>query len=175
MTQPKEPSGPYRFRPPSAQDGKHIWELVQKTKVLDLNSVYLYMLLGHHFAATCVVAEQGNNLVGFVSGYLQPGHPHTYFLWQVGVHPEHQGQGLATQMVQQILTRPQLAHLQYLETTVSPSNLGSRRLFEKIAKQQKCALEELPGFPESFFPPGSQHEAEPLLRLGPFKSRVKRS
>ncbi|MDD2638675.1 MAG: hypothetical protein PHO60_06890, partial [Methanothrix sp.] len=45
------------LRKPEVSDGAKIFNLVEICKPLDLNSVYSYLLLCHHFADTCVVAE----------------------------------------------------------------------------------------------------------------------
>ena len=63
------------FRKPTLEDGAAIWHLVKTTGRLDLNSAYLYLLLARDFADTCVVAAEGERLVGFVSGYRPPGRP----------------------------------------------------------------------------------------------------
>ncbi|WP_237057149.1 diaminobutyrate acetyltransferase [Microbulbifer sediminum] len=166
---PGEDAPNIHFRHPGIADGAAIWRLVVDAGTLDRNSSYLYLLLCRDFADCCVVAERGDTLVGFTTGYRSAARPDTWFLWQVGVAAEARGQGLAKQMVTFALTNLVPGEVRYLETTVSPSNAASRALFRSIARQFETQLLESPLFDASLFPgTEGEHESEPLLRLGPF-------
>lgn len=166
------------FRPPAVVDGVALSRLVQRCQPLDTNSVYVYLLLGCHFRDTCVVAERDQEVVGFVSAYIPPRQREALFVWQVAVDAVARGQGLAGRMLDELLGRPACAEVSYLETTVTPSNEPSRRLFQALARRlgTECRTSVL--FPSELFsgadseesadagaPP---HEAEELLRIGPF-------
>ncbi|PWF23148.1 diaminobutyrate acetyltransferase [Corticimicrobacter populi] len=154
------------LRSPRRADGAAIHRLVADCPPLDLNSTYAYLLLCEHFAATCVVAEDAQGLAGFISAYLPPDRPDTLFIWQVAVHERTRGTGLGGQMLLHLLARPGL-RVQALETTVSPDNRASRRMFEKLAAAQGAALTEQVLFRAADFG-GDFHEEECLLRIGPF-------
>lgn len=155
------------YRQPKASDGAAIWQLTQSTAVLDLNSPYAYMLLGEHFAETCRVAVDGDKIVGFVSAYLIPHKPDTLFFWQVGVDSGYRGKGIALQLLKSVLDAPRCAQVKWLETTITPDNQASQKLFLRLAQQLDCAINETPNyFPDEFFP-GDSHLAESLYRLGP--------
>lgn len=156
-----------RLRAPRTADGPEIHRLIADSPPLDVNSTYCYLLLATHFAKTCAVAEDDRGLVGFCSGYIKPGAPDTYFLWQIGVSERARGQRLAPRLIDEILARPECADVRYLETTVSPSNEPSRALFRSVAQSRGADIEERTLFPPELFP-GSQHEEECLLRIGPF-------
>lgn len=157
--------------PPQARDGASIHALVQDCAPLDLNSVYAYLLLCEHHAGTCVRAVHDGRTVGFVSAYRIPQRPEVIFVWQVAVAPAMRGSGLAGRMLQHLLQREAVRGCRFLETTVSPSNLPSRRLFEALAREQEAALAESVLFSESAFGPAS-HEAEVLFRIGPFHPKA---
>jgi L-2,4-diaminobutyric acid acetyltransferase len=159
---------PYTFRQPEKADGAAIYELVEETGVLDVNSAYSYLMLGEYFADTCVVAERGGRIVGFVSGFIPPERPDTIFVWQVGVAATEKGKGLAKRLIRQLLKREACADVHYLESTVTPSNVPSTRLFRSIARElhTSCVIDS--GFPESLFPGKGEHESERLFRIGPF-------
>jgi L-2,4-diaminobutyric acid acetyltransferase len=70
-------------------------------------------------------------------------------------------------MLEELLARDQTASVRYLETTVSPSNQASRRMFASLARDRGVALEEQALFTPTMFG-GADHEAERLLRIGPF-------
>lgn len=143
--------------------------LVASTDVLDVNSVYLYLLICRDFAKTSIVARVDDEVVGMVSGYIPPEQPGTLFIWQVAVAQPMRGCGLAGAMLDALLARlgPTITAI---ETTVAPTNGPSRRLFAKWAQRLGVAMTTSPGFPERLFPAG-QHEAEPRLTLGPLATR----
>ncbi|HYW02852.1 MAG TPA: diaminobutyrate acetyltransferase [Gammaproteobacteria bacterium] len=152
-----------------AEDGAGVWQLIQRAGTLDLNSAYLYLLLGKFFGRTCLVAEAGDALVGFTTAFVPPGRQDTVFLWQIGVDPEWQGQGIAGALVRGLMELDACRAARFLETTVTPSNKSSRALFASYARKQGTSIEELPCFPSQLFPDRG-HEAEMLLRIGPLRS-----
>lgn len=157
------------LRKPVVDDGAAIHRLVDACKPLDCNSAYAYLLLAHHFSGTCVVAEAGDELVGFVSAYRPPAQQETVFVWQVAVSPSARGQGLAKTMLRELLRRDELTGINYLETTISPSNEASQRVFRGLARELGCDCTQQALFDQRHFG-GAQHEAENLFRLGPFLS-----
>ncbi len=123
-------------------------------------------MLSEHFPATCIVAGEGESLQGYISGYLVPDKSDTLFVWQVAVHPDARGKGLAGQMLRQLLRRPGLRHVRFIETTVGPENRASRALFEGMARSLNTRFSESPLFGRSLFAPG--HTTNPLLRIAHF-------
>lgn len=164
---------PAVLRNPKSRDAAKIRELVKACKPLDLNSTYAYLLLCHHFADTCVLAEHQGQIVGFVSGYLPPGREDVIFVWQVAVAPEMRGCGLANAMLRELLSRTSLHTVHYLETTVSPSNEPSRKMFRALARQLETECAETTLFGRALFG-GEDHEEEVLLRIGRFATQRQR-
>lgn len=158
------------YRPPRVEDGKSIWKLVRSSGVLDLNSVYCYLLLCRHNRETCAVAESRGRVVGFVTGYLPPGRDDTLFIWQIGVDSALRGRNHATRLLLELLQRGICREVSFLETTVAPSNRASRALFAALAKRLNSEILEQPCFDAETFPDGN-HESENLLRIGPFSCR----
>lgn len=154
------------MRAPETGDAQEIWRLVRETGVLDENSAYLYLLLCRDFADTCLVAESEGRVVGFVTAYRPPERPQTLFVWQIGVCRSVRRQGVALRLLTELVGRVQ--PLEFVEATVAASNLASRGLFEAFARNRDLSLTDIDdaGFLENDFPPGD-HEAEPLLRIGP--------
>jgi L-2,4-diaminobutyric acid acetyltransferase len=152
---------------PMVSHGADIHRLVSECKPLDLNSVYAYLLLCEHFAQTCVLAERAGRVVGFVSAYRPPARSEAVFVWQVAVAEQVRGGGLAMAMLRDLLARDAVRDCHYLETTVTPSNAPSRRLFRSLARELDAPLVENVLFHEKDFG-GEGHETEALLRIGPF-------
>jgi L-2,4-diaminobutyric acid acetyltransferase len=156
------------LRVPTPQDAASIWQLVRQSGVLDPNSCYLYLLLCRDFDQTCVVAERDSEVIGFVSGYRPPARPEVLFIWQVGVCASVRRQGLGLSMLCAVLDRARReSSVRFLEATVAPSNQASYRLFGSLASRFGATLTQHQGFTGSNFPEGD-HEAEPLIRIGPF-------
>lgn len=152
---------------PSAADAAAVHALIAQCKPLDLNSTYAYLLLCHHFSNTCVVARRGNDVVGFISGYILPDDSQTFFVWQVAVHPDARGASLGARMLRHLLTREPASSTRYMETTVSPSNTASRRMFKRFAVSVDAPINEQMLFDREAFG-REDHEEEALLKIGPF-------
>jgi L-2,4-diaminobutyric acid acetyltransferase len=128
------------------------------------------MLVCTHFQDTSVVAEADDQVMGLVSGYLDPKQPDTLFVWQVAVDASLRGQGVALRMLKSLLERPSLRHVRFIETTISPSNAASQNLFKRLASQLHAEITDRPYFDKSLFG-GEAHEDEYLYRIGPFSNQ----
>lgn len=155
------------LREPRIIDGAAIHRLVRACPPLDLNSPYAYLLLCAHHAGSCVLAEQDGEITGFVSAYRIPDQADTVFIWQVVVAAAARGQGLALRMLEHLLARPALAGCRWLETTVTPSNAASRRVFETLATRLNARCAERSFFSKEDFQ-DPHHEPEMLIRIGPW-------
>ena len=119
-------------------DARAMWTMAKESGALDLNSPYAYLLAGHHFGSTSVVAEDdGGNVVGFVMAYPPPTAPHQVFVWQVAVDPSQRGTGIAHRMLNEVIDLAVSGHgVTTMTATVTPSNEASRRLFQSVARSR---------------------------------------
>ena len=156
------------LRQPIAEDGAAVHKLISECPPLDTNSMYCNLLQCAHFSATSVAAEMNGELVGFISGYIEPEQAETLFIWQVAVGEKARGQGLASQMLEDILQRSTCSNVRFIETTITPDNRASWALFEKLAKKHDTSLTHDVMFDKNSHFSG-QHETEMLVRIGPFK------
>lgn len=152
-----------KIRKPVLKDGKEIYKLVENSKVLDLNSEYLYLLQTTHFDQYCAVAIKENQIVGFVSGYVLPKDTDILFIWQVAVDSSIKGQGMAGKMIMEILKRDHLQNIKEIHTTISPSNKASQRVFEKLCEQLKGSYTKEVMFGVDHF--HHSHEDEVLYKI----------
>jgi L-2,4-diaminobutyric acid acetyltransferase len=155
------------LRPPRLADAAGVHALVSACPPLDVNSPYAYMLVCTHFAATSIVAERDDAIVGFVSGYLEPECQTTLFIWQVGVAASARAVGLGRRLLDAVLARPACRDVRHLETTITPSNERSWKLFGSLARERGAAMERFMLFDANAFG-DPRHEAELLARIGPF-------
>lgn len=157
------------LRRPTVDDAATIWQLVREAGILDENSLYAYLLLCRDFAETCLVAEHDARLVAFVTGYRPPGRSDSLFVWQIGVHASFHRRGLGLRLLLELVRNCQSKEprIQFVEATIASSNVASRRLFHRLADHLGAPLHESVGFTEEHFH-SSGHEAEPVIRIGPF-------
>lgn len=153
------------IRKPLASDGLQIHQLIANSPPLDLNSIYSYYLLADHFRDSCVVCECNGKVAGFLSAYLIPQRPDTLFVWQVVVDGAQRGKKIAWRMLNELLSRFDKKGLRYVEATVNPGNVASRRLFERLAVVHGNSLEWSEFLDATAFGPAEQHESEILLRV----------
>ena len=160
-----------KLRQPAPDDGMALHELVARCRPLDENSLYCNLLQASHFAQTGVAAVREDRLVGFVSGYCVPDaiNP-TWFVWQVAVDESARGLGLAKQMLHEVLARPHMANIAYIETSITHDNQASWALFRSLARQLEAPLHESVLFDHTEHFNG-QHDTEYLVRIGPLPSR----
>lgn len=153
---------------PLSTHGFSVSQLVASCPPLDNNSIYCNLLQCSHFSDTSVAALRNNELVGFVSGYRIPARPQTLFVWQVAVSEDVRGQGLATRMIEEIIGRSACKDIRFIETTITPDNQGSWRLFRALAERLDSTLSESLMFDRNDHFQGL-HDSEVLVKIGPFQ------
>jgi L-2,4-diaminobutyric acid acetyltransferase len=112
------------------------------------------------------VAYHRDQLVGFVSAYLLPQRPGTLFIWQVAIGEIARGQGLAKQMILQLLRQPACAAVTDMETTITESNTTSWALFTSLSRELNASLSSRVCFDQQQHFEG-QHDTELLVSVGP--------
>ncbi|MGY0062943.1 diaminobutyrate acetyltransferase [Streptomyces sp. LZ34] len=158
---------------PRIEDGAAIWRIARDSGTLDLNSSYSYLLWCRDFAATSVVAlDAHGEPVGFVTGYIRPQRPRTLVVWQVAVDQRWRGRGLAAALLDGLAARvAEHSGIHGIETTITPDNTASNRLFTSFAERHGAPVEREVLFDGDLFPDGG-HEPEVLYRIGPLASRT---
>ncbi|MCF1598780.1 diaminobutyrate acetyltransferase [Streptomyces muensis] len=153
---------------PAVADGAALWRIARDSKALDLNSSYSYLLWCRDFAGTSAVArDERGEPVGFVTGYIRPERPRTLLVWQVAVDDAYRGRGIAAALLDGLAARVGGEYgIRNVETTITPGNIASERLFEAFAARHGAALEREVLFATSLFPDGP-HDPEVLYRIGP--------
>ncbi|MGW8380517.1 diaminobutyrate acetyltransferase [Streptomyces sp. ODS28] len=153
---------------PRMEDGAALWRIARDSRTLDLNSSYSYLLWCRDFADTSAVARaESGEPVGFITGYLRPSAPGTLLVWQVAVDEAARGRGLAAAMLDGLSVRVAETHgIEAIETTVTPDNVPSNRLFTSYAERHGAPVAKEVLFDADVFPEAG-HEPEVLYRIGP--------
>lgn len=141
--------------------------LVGACPPLDSNSSYCNLLQCSHFHATSIAACKGDDLLGSVTAYRIPERSDTLFIWQVAVHPEARGHGLARTMLRKLLERMSIQGIRYIETSITAGNEASWRLFTGLATEQNADMARSVMFDQALHFQDA-HDTEYLLRIGPF-------
>lgn len=150
---------------PTVDDGTLMWQLV-KESTLDLNSPYKYIMMCEYFQETCVVVKENEKLLGFITAFILPQRQDVIFVWQIGVDSSQRGKGLASKMLNELISRADSEKVHYLEATVTPTNIASQKLFRGLARSQQTECIVTDCFSADLFP-GVGHEAELTFRIGP--------
>ncbi|NJQ07328.1 diaminobutyrate acetyltransferase [Streptomyces lonarensis] len=153
---------------PRLEDGAALWRIARDSRVLDLNSSYSYLLWCRDHSATSIVARDADgDPVGFITGYLRPQDQRTLFVWQVAVDHSQRGRGLAAAMLGTLVARTaEELGVEFVETTVTPDNAPSNRLFTSFADRHSAPMRSDVLLDADVFPDDG-HEPEVLHRIGP--------
>lgn len=159
-------SAAFQFRSLEPADGMALHQLVKDCSPLDTNSAYCNLLQCSHFQTTSIAAVSEGRLVGSVTGYRIPDRLDTLFVWQVAVHPTVRGQGLARTMLQKLLAKKTLQDIRYIETSITPENEASTRLFAGLAKNRDAKMTRSVLFDKTIHFQ-DVHDTEYLFQIGP--------
>lgn len=96
---------------------------------------HVYKIILRYFGDCCFVAEENGQIIGFAMGIVPQSFPGTFFLWEIGVAPSYQGQGIGRKLVREVETELRKLEFKRIEVTIDPVNLPSQKLFEKMGYQ----------------------------------------
>ncbi len=159
------------LRKPHKDDGATVWKLIADCPPLDQNSMYMNLVQCDHFADTCVLAEQDDRALGWISGHIPPDAPGTLFVWQVAVHADARGLGLGKRMLRALLDRPACAQVRKLETTITRNNDASWAMFRSFARDVGAPVSDAPHFERDAHLDG-RHATEHLLTIALRRRRL---
>jgi L-2,4-diaminobutyric acid acetyltransferase len=153
---------------PTKEDGDKVYDLIDRLQYLDLNASYCYSMLCDYFKQTCAVIKESKDsdkVYGFVSGFLKPSEPSTLFIWQIGLDPELKGQGFGKRLLFHVVDKNKKV-LTDLETTITDTNVPSRKLFESLAREYKADISKSVYLEGDQIAGAEGHEPEMLYRIG---------
>ncbi len=123
-------------------DSAAVLKLIEKCRpyVAPYN-VYAYWILENYYSSTCIVAEENNNIIGFVSGMpsLDKG---SIFIWQICVHSDYRGKGISVLLLDTLIKKAKELEFKKIELSISDSNDISQSLFKSYANRNNFDLIE---------------------------------
>lgn len=96
---------------------------------------HVYKIILRYFGNYCLIAEENGKIIGFVMGIVPQSFPGTFFLWDIGVAPSHQGKGIGGKLVRKIENELKEVGFIRIEVTIDALNIPSYKLFEKMGYQ----------------------------------------
>lgn len=142
------------------EDFLAVYRFVSSCPPLEKYFEHFYKIMLRYFQNTCFIAEEGDEIVGFLMGFISPVHESTYFLWQVGVSPTTQGKGVGKLLLKAMESCVKEMGGKRIEVTVDPENEPSLRLFESsgyvnISRQEGEAVHVLENLAvKDYYSPG---------------------
>jgi diaminobutyrate acetyltransferase len=161
---------PITLRQPRPTDGAAVARLIAACPPLDPNSTYCNLLQCTYFAQTCIVAECGTELAGWISGFQPPQAAAELFIWQVAVAPWARGKGLGGVMLDGLTEHCAGCGVVSLATTITEENGPSWALFRAFARRRQAPFVRRPLFERGTHFAG-MHATEHLVSIGPFNAR----
>ena len=93
---------------------------------------HVYKIILRYFGDYCFIAEENEQIIGFVLGIVPQSLESTYFLWDIGVTPSYRGQGIGGKLVREVEKELGKMGIKRVELTIDPDNIPSQKLFEKM-------------------------------------------
>lgn len=124
-----------RIRKATQEDFLSVHQFTAGCPPLENYPEHVYKIILRYFGDYCFIAEENSQIIGFAMGIVPQTSPGTYFLWDIGVAPSYQGQGIGGKLVREVENEMKKLKFERIEVTIDPVNLPSKKLFEKIGYQ----------------------------------------
>ncbi|MDC7239177.1 MAG: GNAT family N-acetyltransferase [Spirochaetales bacterium] len=124
-------------------DLPEIRKLVAACHPLGFHTLYTYWVLQHHFGDLCFVSEEEGRLAGLITGLVSGSEGDTAFLWQIGVRPDFQGQGIAGHLVDCFASAVRNKGLGRIQLSIDPENPVSIKTFESFARKEGLVFRKI--------------------------------
>lgn len=119
------------IRQADEKDFLAIAQFTASCKPLEPYPAHLYKIMLRYCGNTAFLALAEGRIVGFQMGFLSQRRSGTYFLWQIGVSPSMQKQGIASRILRQAERCLRNSGVKRIEVTIDPENVPSQKLFER--------------------------------------------
>ena len=125
-------------------DFESIFDLIGKcTPYLVQHTEFTYVLLFRYFPDFCRVLTSNDQIVGYVGGFTATPKSSSSYLWQLGILPEYQGKGLASQLLSDFVEQARLHNCNRIEFSIEPDNENSLKAFQAYADSENIVMEKI--------------------------------
>lgn len=101
----------------------------------------------HHFRDTCLAAEIGGELAGFVMGFCSQTEPDAAYIRIVMVGPEHRGRGIGRALYEAFFERASASGRSVIRCVTAPHKSSSLAFHAKLGFRMEPQKEERGGLP----------------------------
>ncbi|WP_342304415.1 GNAT family N-acetyltransferase [Methanolobus sp. ZRKC5] len=115
------------------EDVTKIEKFISLCKPLDQHSTFTYWVLARYFDNTCFVVEENNEIVGYVSGVKSSSKPDVFYIWQIGISPEHRKKRLSSQLIKTVVEAAVSLGSRSIQVSIDPENNSSFGAFLRFA------------------------------------------
>ncbi len=98
-----------------------------------------------HFEGTSFVAEQGEDLAGFLCGFLSQTDPEEAYIHFMGVSPEHRGEGIGRTLYERFFDEVSSQGRSVVRCVTSPANEASVAFHEALGFEVDRVAEDYDG------------------------------
>ncbi|WP_141577425.1 GNAT family N-acetyltransferase [Actinomadura sp. WMMA1423] len=120
-----------RVRPAAPADYDRVVAVVDAWWGREVHGILPRLFLDH-LHRTSLVAEHGDDLAGFLVGFLSPSVPDTAYIHFVGVNPAFRGTGLARRLYEDFFALARADGRTTVRALTSPQNAGSIAFHEAM-------------------------------------------
>lgn len=128
------------------KDIDRIRQFVNLCNPLTLHTPYTYHVLFTHFFDSCLVIEENNVIIGYISGIKSSPLKATFFIWQIGIAKEFRGKGYSTLLIEKIIEIAKKQGCTSVQFTIEPDNDKSFNTFSRFAKKNNFVMNKLSTF-----------------------------
>lgn len=118
------------IREASVEDYLDLHDLVGKIEGIVQHPTHFYKIMLQYFGNSIIVAVDNDELVGFLLGFVSQTNPEEYFIWQLGVDPQHRGKKIAGKIMKSTIDTARRFGCKKVTATVETTNKPSQGLFE---------------------------------------------
>lgn len=135
-----------KIRNPREDEFEAVYDFVLQCHPLERYTLHFYRIILRYFRDTCFVVDEDKSIVGFAFGFFSQTNREIFFMWQIGISPGRQGQGIGSFLIEEIEKNLRNRGTKRIELTIDPKNWPSQRLFEKngytiISGREKDTIE----------------------------------
>ena len=129
----------YELRKINGSDCATMRYLAQKCTPLDVHTQYTYWVNATFFDKCSFILESDGEPAGYI---MTVENPETLFIWQIGILPEHRGNGLSYQLISACMDYAASAG-KNVKVTIAEENIASYRSFLSACEKKGCRLNKL--------------------------------
>lgn len=107
-----------------------LYNLVGRIEGIVQHPTHFYKIMISYFGNSILIAKEKASFVGFLLGFASQVKPSEYFIWQLGVDPQHRGKKIAKKIMEETIITAEKIGCKYVTATVETTNKASQALFE---------------------------------------------